>query len=105
MSADTAIALLTQRVETLHADIGEMRTTMGKIADALTTLALVEERQNQTGQALERAFKALGKLEDRLDALERHAPLQAQTSEWVVRALWAAAAAGAVFVAKKVGLL
>lgn len=105
MSDSTALALLTQRVETLHADIGEMRTTMGKIADALTALALVEERQNQTAQALERCFKALGKLEDRVEVLERAAPMQARVSEWVVRALWAAAAAAAVFLAKKGGLL
>ncbi|MDE2452742.1 MAG: hypothetical protein KGL43_04045 [Burkholderiales bacterium] len=101
----TALALLMQRVDGLHGDISEMRQAMREVANAVTQLALVEERQTQIGNAMERAFGLIEKVADRVGALEKTQPQQKQVAEWVHRALWAAAAAMLVFVSKKIGLM
>lgn len=102
---DTAIALLTQRVETIHEGFGEVRVVLQKLTDAVNTLALVEERQAQLSASLERAFNALEKVDARVSTLEMQVPVTRQTSEWVHRGIWAAAAASLTFIAKKAGLL
>lgn len=131
---DGVIDVLAERVEGLCGDIGEMKIGISKMADALTKLAIVEERQTQTILAQERAFKALERVEERqrqhelqcrdLDKevrqliadsnerlstrvaeLENAEPMQAQTSKWVTAAVWGAAWLLAMFVAKQLGLV
>ena len=50
-------------------------------------------------------MKVLEKLEARVDKLEADAPLQAQTSHWVLSAVWAAAGLAVMFIGKKLGLI
>ena len=109
---DSDINVVITRLGLLSEDVGELKETLRQIASAVTRLALVEERQMQTNEALSRAFKALDKLdiklvsvEQRLGALERLQPQQQQTSAWVTTMLWAAAGAAVMFVAKKTGIL
>jgi len=131
---DGAIDVLAERVEGLCADMGEMKIGISKMADALTKLAIVEERQTQTILAQERAFKALERVEERqrqhelqcrdqdkevrqiiadsnerlsirVAELEKAEPMQAQTSKWVTAAVWGAAWLLAMFVAKQLGLV
>lgn len=102
---DTAIALLTQRVETMHEGFGEMKAVLQKLADAVNTMALVEERQAQLAASLERAFKAIETLAARVATLEAQAPITRQTNEWVTRGIFAVTAAALTYVAKKVGLV
>lgn len=102
---DTAIALLTQRVETMHEGFGEMKAVLQKLADAVNTMALVEERQAQLSAAIERAFNSIEKIERRVASLELLAPSTRQTNEWVTRGIFAVAAAALTFIAKKVGLV
>ena len=45
MSQETEMALLTHKVESLHNDMGEMKVVMRDVANALTKLALIDERQ------------------------------------------------------------
>lgn len=96
---------------------------MDKLTEAITKLAVIEEKQTTDRQALERAFMAiqktdercssmfekcvekLEKLEGRVDTLEQIAPSSIQTNEWVTRALWAAAALGATLLAGKLGFM
>lgn len=104
-NVDTSIAILTHRVETMHEEFGEVRAVLREMADTLGRLALIEERQAQTGRSMERAFVLLEKMELRVAALEAQAPATRQTNDWVGRAVWAAAAAGVTFMAKKVGLI
>ena len=96
----------------LSDDVGELKETLRQIASAVTRLALVEERQMQTNEALSRAFKQIDKLdmkltgiEQRLGTLERMQPLQQQTNGWVMTSVWIVAGAAVMFVAKKTGIL
>ena len=108
---DSDINVVITRLGLLSEDVGELKETLRQIASAVTRLALVEERQMQTNEALSRAFKQIDKLdlkltavEQRLGALERMQPMQQQTNGWVLTAVWAAAGAAVMFVAKKVGV-
>ena len=109
---DSDINVVITRLGLLSDDVGELKETLRQIATAVTRLALVEERQSQTNEALSRAFKQIDKveikltsIEQRLVALERMQPQQQQTSAWVTTMLWATAGATVMFVAKKVGIL
>jgi hypothetical protein len=77
------------RVETMGTDITEIKATMGKVADALTRLAVMEERQQRGSSDLTRVFGRLDGHESRLNVLEQAQPLNKQTSEWVSKAIWA----------------
>lgn len=114
---DTVVGVLVQRIDGLCGDVGEMKTGMTRLADAMTKLAVVEERQTQTILAQERAFGALERVEERqrlherscavqdkevrgliadsaerlggrIAELEKAEPMQAQTSKWVTAAVW-----------------
>ena len=109
---DSDINVVITRLGLLSDDVGELKETLRQIATAVTRLALVEERQSQTNEALSRAFKQIDKVElkitsidQRIGALERMQPQQQQTSAWVTTMLWATAGAAVMFVAKKVGIL
>ena len=101
---DSDINVVIMRLGVLSDDVGELKLTLREIATAVTRLALVEERQSQTNEALARAFKQLDKLDGRLSAIERELPLQRKTSSWVFAAVSATAGAAILFIAKKVGL-
>lgn len=109
---ESDINVVITRLGLLSEDVGELKETLRQIASAVTRLALVEERQMQTNEALSRAFKQIDKLdlkltgiEQRLGMLERMQPLQRQTNRWVMTSVWIAAGAAVMFVAKKTGIL
>ena len=126
--------VLATKIEDLAQDMNEMKHGITKMADALTKLAIVEERQTQTILAQERAFKALERVEERqrqhelqcrdqeevlrqliadsnerlsarVGELEKAEPMQEQTGKWVMAAVWGAAWLLAMFVAKQLGLV
>jgi len=131
---DGVIDVLAERVEGLCADMSEMKHGIAKMADAMTKLAIIEERQTQTILAQERSFKALERVEERqrqhelqcrdqeevlrqliadsnerlsgrVAELEKAEPMQEQTGKWVMAAVWGAAGLLAMFVAKQLGLV
>ena len=102
------------KLDALHKDVGEVKTALNKLSDAITKLALVEQQQGQIAAALERAFKAISKVEeamthdlDALDArvtvVEQAQPKHNSAAIWVDRALVGLAGAGITLLAK--GLL
>ena len=128
---DGVIDVLAERVEGLCSDMGEMKIGIAKMADALTKLAIVEERQTQTILAQERAFQALERVEERqrqrelqcrdqekevrqliadsnerlsirVSELEKAEPMQAQTSKWVTAGVWGALALLASFLVPRI---
>lgn len=128
---DGVIDVLAERVEGLCSDMSEMKIGISKMADALTKLAIVEERQTQTILAQERAFKALERVEERqrqqelqcrdqekevrqliadsnerlsirVAELEKAEPMQAQTSKWVTAGVWGALALLASFIVPRI---
>lgn len=104
-ATDSLIQVIAVRLDNLHEDVSGMRDVLKELASAVTKLAVIEERQGQAAQALERAFKVLEKVETRLDSLEHAQPLQQQSVDWVNRGMWAAACVVALFIIKKAGLL
>ncbi len=98
-------SVLTVKIDMLHNDVVEMKTALSELSKAITKLALVEERQAQTADAMERAFKAIGKIEDRISALELAAPKTKETNAWVDRFILALVMAVAGFIGTKLGLL
>ena len=125
---DKNVQVLATKIEGLAQDMSEMKHGITKMADALTKLAIVEERQTQTILAQERAFKALERVEERqrthelvckdqdkevrqliadsnerlstrVAELEKAEPMQEQTGKWVMAAVWGAAGLLALFVA------
>ena len=131
---DKNVQVLSTKIEGLAQDMNEMKHGIAKMANALTKLAIVEERQTQTILAQERAFKALERVEERqrqhelqcrdqeevlrqliadsnerlsgrVAELEKAEPMQEQTGKWVMAAVWGAAGLLALFVAKQLGLV
>lgn len=78
--------ILGMRLDLLHEDVGEIKTALGKLSDAITKLALVEQSQLQTAEALERAFKAIERVENRLMKLENANVKNSESAKWVDRA-------------------
>lgn len=94
-NTDANFAVLAHKVDAIHADVGEMRTVLRDLTNAIIKLALVEERQSQFAIAQERGFKVLEKIEAKLDALDERVktlevsePEQKRTSTWVTAAVW-----------------
>ena len=130
-AGDGAVNVLAERIDGLCVDMNEMKHGIAKMVDALTKLAIVEERQTQTILAQERAFKALERVEERqrthelvckdqdkevrqliadsnerlaarVGELEKAEPMQAQTSKWVTAGVWGALALLASFIVPRV---
>ena len=80
---DKNMQVLATKIEGLAQDMNEMKHGIAKMADALTKLAIVEERQTQTILAQERAFKALERVEER----QRQHELQCRDQEKGLRQL------------------
>lgn len=110
-------------IEMIAHKVSRMEQSMDKLTEAITKLAVVEEKQGAANAAIERAFssiersdertasaleKLVGKIdrvETRLDVLEQAAPTTAMTNEWVIRVMWAGAALGATLLAGKLGFV
>ena len=128
---DKNVQVLATKIEGLAQDMSEMKHGIAKMADALTKLAIVEERQTQTILAQERAFKALERVEERqrthelqcrdqdkevrqliadsnerlserVAELEKAEPMQEQTGKWVMAAVWGAAGLLASFIVPRI---
>ena len=104
MSQETEIALLTNKVESLHEDMSEMKVVMRDIANALTKLAIIDERQEKMSETQGRIFKLLDNHGERINELEKDDRRQSLAVNWVFGATWAAAGAFGIVVLKVLGL-
>lgn len=102
--AEGNINVLATRLSVLHEDVTEIKGAMKTLSDAITKLALVEDRQATTVEAVERAFKAIERVETRVSRLELQSPANHRIAAWVDKGVLAVVILAAMFVAKKVGL-
>lgn len=102
--SDEQIAALARDIQHIRSDQGSMRAAIERMSEAVTRLAIIEERQAASSQAIERVMATVEKIDERVRALEIAEPMQTKTSEWMQSAMWATISAMAVFVAHKVGL-
>lgn len=93
------------KLERLHSDVGEIKSALGKLSDAIIKLALIEERQTMASASLERAFKALERVESRISSLEQSSVSSKRTSSWVDRVATAAVGILLLLVLKKTGII
>ena len=96
------LTLLSARIHTLHGDVSDIKGTLKDLTVAINKLALVEERLSNTTAAQERSFKALEKLEERIDDLEKKNINVDNTSKWLDRGLVAALGAFFAFIWERV---
>jgi ribosomal 50S subunit-associated protein YjgA (DUF615 family) len=89
---------LASKLMSLHEDVFEIKGALKDLTSAITKLALIEERQSVTNAALERAFVAISRVEDRLSELERIQPMNNQSRIWVERFVLAVAGAALMFI-------
>lgn len=95
---------ITHHIQRIREDQHAMRAAIERMSEAVTRLALVEERQAAASSAIDRLAQSLERIDERLRRLEVADPMQTKAAEWVQSALWAAAAAAVMFVAGKAGL-
>ena len=100
--ADNDINLLSVKLQSLHEDVGDIKGTLQNLTNAITKLALVEERLSVTMNAQERAFTAIASVEKRLAALEVKVPVTDSSMKWVDRGVTALVAAAAMFIWDKI---
>ena len=96
------VSLLSARLQTLHTDVSDIKGTLKDLTQAINKLALVEERITNAVAAQERSFKAIEKLEERIDALERSQVTTDNTNKWIDRGIVAGLAALATFIWERV---
>jgi response regulator RpfG family c-di-GMP phosphodiesterase len=104
MMMDEKIATLARDVQHIRSDQEAMKSAIERMSEAVTRLAIIEERQAASSHAIERVMATVEKIDERVRALEKAETIQNRTAEWIERAMWAAASAAAVFVAHKAGL-
>lgn len=97
------IKTLEFRLSTLHEDVRDVRGSMNKLAEAITKLALVEERQAQTNTVMVNTSSKIDALDSRIKLLEVQAPSANRASQWMDRGVVFAVGALVMFVLKKVG--
>jgi len=107
------MTVLSAKLQSLHDDVGEMRVALRELTNAITKLAVIEERQANTQMAQDRAFTAISNVEkrlveierllpadfpERLAALEKKSPLNELSSKWFFGILTAIGGGVLVFV-------
>lgn len=108
---DMSEDIFSVKLDALHKDVSDVKTALTKLSDAITKLALVEQQQGQIASALDRAFKAISKVEEamtkdlsaldvRVSAVELAQPKHNSAALWVDRALVGLAGAGVALLAK-----
>jgi hypothetical protein len=86
--------LILERLNTMHEDMQGMRNSITQIAEAITRLAVLEEKQQTNTAMVTRLSEALEKTQTKLQTLELTQAVrdaQLQGAAWVGRALWAVA--------------
>ena len=101
---NNAVALerLTHHIQRIREAQDRTEKSVSQIADALTRLAIVEERQSNATGTLEKLTSAISKLDERLQALELLSPSNSRIAALVDKVMWLAAGGGVMYLVEKV---
>jgi predicted nucleic acid-binding Zn-ribbon protein len=91
---------LNGQIDILQGDISDIKSSMGKIADAVTRLAVLEEKHQTTVLAMERIMTRIERDENRIGELEKAHIRQETAFEAYARAVkmaWAVLGAGVLY--------
>jgi len=90
-SSDVNIQVVIDRLTNLHDDVNDLkestRDSMKEIANAITKLVLLEERQSHTNDNFSRVVNQLDNIQRRVEELEKQEPIQRLTSKWMMTAI------------------
>ncbi len=92
------------RLSSINDDMREVKSSMTKLADAMTKLALVEREQTHTSFLMAQSNTRADELEDRIRALEARAPDSVRTSAWMDRGVIFVLGLGVMFILKQLGV-
>ena len=98
----TDVNLLSAKLQTLHSDVSDVKSSLKDLTVAINKLALVEERLSNATAAQERSFKAMEKLEERIDNLEKAQVIDDNTSKWIDRGVVAFVGAAVAYIWERV---
>jgi len=84
---DARLLVALTKMDGLAVDMAEMRSSLSRLAEAYSRLAVIEERQSSSNGALERAFGEIKDLRQKVAALEQAQPVNTQTAAWVNKAI------------------
>lgn len=102
-ATESLVQIIAIKLDGLHSDVSDLKEVLREMSQAVAKLAVIDERQSQASQSLERAFVAIEKVEARLGRLEQAAPLQKQTSRWVEMAVLGIVVIAVEYFFRKVG--
>jgi hypothetical protein len=102
VAAEEKIGSLASDIQHIRTDQNAMRAAIERMSEAVTRLALIEERQSSASHAIERIIGLISKLEERVRSLEIAEPAQQKSAEWVDKAIWAALIGALSFIVGKV---
>jgi hypothetical protein len=88
-----ALDVVVVRLKAMHEDVDGIKSVLKDLTVAINRLALVEERQTQTANALERAFATMKEIEGRISKLELANVNTSRTSALMDKLMWGVIAA------------
>lgn len=89
------------RLDVVEKDVGEIKDAIKSIAGSLQTLTRLEERHQETREALNKSFQTLQEHDQRIRKLEVEAPTTRLIRAWVISAMTGAIALVFLAVAQK----
>lgn len=96
------------KLRALHTDVSEIKGNLSALTEAITKLALIEERQATSNAAMERAFNSLSDLSSRVKSIELALPelriKSGQSSIWIDRLIWAMVSGFIVYIIQGNGI-
>lgn len=96
------ITVLSAKLQTLHTDVADIKGSIKELTSAINKLALVEERISNAVAAQERTFKALEKMEERIERLEKAQVIDDNMSKWIDRGIVAFIGAAVAYIWEKI---
>jgi hypothetical protein len=93
------------KVDQIQEDLSDMKSSMGKIAEAVTRLAVLEEKHHGTVLALERILVRVERDEERINSVEKVQIRQDAAIGAYMKAVqgaWAVLGAGVLYVGAQI---
>mgnify|MGYP000188658014 FL=1 len=88
MEMESKISVLEEQTKNMSEDINDIKTSLRDIAAAMQSLAVLEQKHNDSYDAIVRAHKRLDDQENRVRKIE----LSTASHLWMERVVWVSAA-------------
>ena len=109
---DPTLGVIVHKVTRMATDMDKLANSVERMSESVQRLALAEERIGQVIASIERLNKRLDDGSEKFEAYEARIQrvelanvTHAKSDQWIDRAVWGAAAAAVMYIAKKAGLL